>query len=191
MGAADRPHEQDDRHDHQARRGDACAPPDGAVAHGVDHAGAGAGQDQQERPEDLSEQPAPLLPWVVKVLPDELKRGQAPADLPQLSSMPLAPLLDGCAISDHLHPLQGPPGPLARQPPKLTGPPSERIIPRVNPDGPAKVVSERQTPPPLVPGWLKNGCAVLPVPTGWLNLGPEDRSSRIPHRVVIHVASCG
>ena len=114
MGAAHSAHEQDDRQDHEAGGGDTRAPSDGTVTHGVNDAAARAHQDQEERAEDLREQPPPFVPGSSK-----LRLTNSSSDSPWPYSRSSAPIpldgpLDRSAIFDHLQPLPGPMGGLAR-----------------------------------------------------------------------------
>ena len=62
----DRAHEQDDRHDHEARRDDGRCEADLALAD--QDPAAGRDEHQKERSEQLREQPAPFEPRVVPLL---------------------------------------------------------------------------------------------------------------------------
>ena len=82
VGAGDGAHEEDDRQDHQARRDHRGRQAD--LPLGVEQAAAGGDEHQDEGPEQLREEAAPLQARVVEVLAvAELERQQVPGSWSQ------------------------------------------------------------------------------------------------------------
>ena len=77
MGARDRAHEQDDRHDHQPGGDDGCSQTDLALA--VEDPAARGHEHQHEGAKQLGEEPSPLQARVVELsFGTELERQQVP-----------------------------------------------------------------------------------------------------------------
>jgi hypothetical protein len=67
MGSGHGAHEEDDRHDHEARRGDGGAATDRAVAPRVDHGRARGDEHEEERAQSFREQAPPLALGIVEI----------------------------------------------------------------------------------------------------------------------------
>jgi len=70
-------HEQDDGQHRQTRCGHGRGPTDATLGAGIQHRGTGTGQHQQERAEQLAEQPAPFVGQIIEIpRPDRLPHHQ-------------------------------------------------------------------------------------------------------------------
>ncbi len=78
VGARHLAHEQDDRHHHQPGRGDGCGAADGVGEGLAHHPAARRHEDEEEGPEQLGEEPPPLLLGVLEVLDRVDDRGLEP-----------------------------------------------------------------------------------------------------------------
>src|SRR4029450_557339 len=82
-------HEQNDPHHHQPRCHYGCRPGDRVRECLAHHPTARCDKDEQERPVELREQPAPLLVWVPKVRHRTCDVSIDPAENPTLSLLKL------------------------------------------------------------------------------------------------------
>ena len=88
--ARDGPHEEDDGHDHEPRGADGRGAADRAVGGRPHHRASGTHQHEEERAEELREEPPPLMAGIVEVRPGPELQAQKPASLRQH-----APLIGG------------------------------------------------------------------------------------------------